>query len=744
MKMNILSWFVSSWPGMGLDEPVDVEGWRSWFGKIMIIMGVIALPFGLAISLPVYMSDRNYVIIVFDLIVWVILIGRLFSNANSYKLNAYILFSLLYIMTIYFFVELGPTHARSAWLVTCAVIAALIFGRSGAITATFLNIIILIVLYLVIGPENQAWATEYSVSYSKWLMFIVNVSILTLASSLPVGFMLSRLDRSLKHERAVQQKLSEESEKLRVSNINLEREIEQRKQTEETVRESEKRLNLLFENAPDGYFLVDKEGRLLNGNKMSETISGFKKGELIGKTALEVNLFSYVQFQKTASLFAKNIQGLSCGPEEFILTHKNGSDVVVEISAFPIKIKNEIQILAIVRDITSRKQAEREKRQLEDHLGRAQKMEAIGTLAGGIAHDFNNILMAIIGFTELALMDAGKGTTQERNLQAVRKAGARAKDLVKQILTFSRYSEQELRPVHLKTVVEEFMKLIRAILPSTIEIRQHINSDSTIMADPVQLDQVLMNLCTNAGYAMMKHGGVLDVTLTDVKLDTTFLEENHEINPGHYIKLTVRDTGHGISPEILDRIYDPYFTTKPKGEGTGLGLSVVQGIVKSYKGVIMVMSEPDKGTTFDIFLPVMGADYILDDRPDEPLPTGKGHILLIDDEPSLAEVGTEMLETLGYEVIAKTSSVEALELFKSHPEKFDIIITDMTMPFMTGETLAGEIMKVRSDIPIILCTGFSHQINKQRAMQLGIRAFIMKPFVLRDIGNAVREALGKP
>ena len=465
---------------------------------------------------------------------------------------------------------------------------------------------------------------------------------------------------------------------------------------------------------------------------------------MIGKTFLEANLISPDQIKRATEMFKKNIQGLPGGPEEFVVTRKDDSTVAMEIKTFPVRIKDQLQIFGISRDITERKQAERERIRLEDQLGRAQKMEAIGTLAGGIAHDFNNILMAIIGFTELALMDAGKGTNQERHLHAVRKAGSRAKDLVKQILTFSRYSEQELRPVQVKAVVNEVMKLIRATLPSTIQIKQDIKSDSTIMADPVQVHQVMMNLCTNAGHAMMKHGGVLDISLTDVELDKAFLEEQHGINPGHYIKLTVTDTGHGMSQEILDRIYDPYFTTKPQGEGTGLGLSVVHGIVKSYKGVIIVMSEPGKGTTFDIFLPVMGADSSLDERPDDPLPTGNGCILFIDDEPVLTDVGTNMLEKLGYEVVTKTSSIEAIELFKAHPENFDLVITDMTMPGMTGEALAGEIMNVRPDIPIILCTGFSHQINKQRAIQLGIRAFIMKPFVLRDIGNAVREALGKP
>jgi len=731
--------------------------------------------------------------------------------------------------------------------------------------------IILIVLYWLIGPENKAWAVEHSAPFSRWIMFVVNISLLTLASSLPVAFMLNRLDRSLKHEREVRQKLSAESEKLRSANIAFNNEIKQRmqaeealrlseekyrllvenipsitwvtseqgktefispnvkaiyglspediyahgddiwfgrihhedinrvksafqkmfdqnqefdlqyriqrmdgkwiwlhdkgvqafekngiryaygvstdvterKETEEKLRESKERLNLIFENAPDGHYLVDREGRFLNGNKICEQLTGYKKEELIGKTFIQTNIISSDYLQKATEMFEKNIQGLPSGPEEFILNCKDGSTVAVEIKNFPIKIKDQLQVLGIARDITRRKQAEKEKKKLEDQLSRAQKMEAIGTLAGGIAHDFNNILMAIIGFTELALQDAPKGSHQEKNLHSVRKASARAKDLVKQILTFSRYSEQELRPVQVKAVVDEVIKLMRATLPSTIQIHQDIKSDSVIMADPVQVHQVLMNLCANAGHAMMDHGGDLEISLTDVQLDGVYLKEYPEMDPGPHIKLTVSDTGYGMSQEILVRIFDPYFTTKAPGEGTGLGLSVVHGIVKSCKGSITVLSEPGKGSTFNIFLPVISVDPDSDESSDEPLPTGQGRILFIDDEPVLVEVGTYMLETLGYEVVARTSSVEAVELFKAQPEKFDLVVTDMTMPAMTGEILAGEIMKVRPDIPIILCTGFSHQINKQKAMQLGIKAFVMKPFVLREIGIAVGRALGK-
>jgi len=856
---------------MNVDEPVDLETWRIWYVKIAVILGVIFFPLGLIASLPVYLADRNYAIIIIGVIVWFVLLTRLFSNANAYKVNAYTIFCILYVMIVCLFLELGPTHARPAWLVSCVVMAALVFGIRGAAISTVLNMTILIVLYSLIDRGNPVWAAEYSATNGKWFMFVVNISLLTLVSSLPVGFMLSRLDRSLRHEREVQKSLSEESEKLKASNIRLEKEIEQRRQaeealrlseekyrllvenipsvtwitgekgktefissnlqavyglspediyrhgdelwfgrihpedinrvrsafqkmfdqdqefdleyriqrmdgewiwlhdkgvrafekngtryaygvftdvtgrkeTEEKLRESEGRLKLLFENAPDGYILVDPEGRFLDGNKVLEGMLGYKKEELFNKTALEINLFSTTESEKAIDLFTKTVQGLPCGPEELIFTHKNGSNVAVEINAFPMRIRDEIQILAILRNITDRKQAEKEKKRLEDQLIRAQKMEAIGTLAGGIAHDFNNILMAIMGFADLALYDAGKGTTMERNLQSVRKAGARARELIKQILTFSRYGEHDVRPLHMKPVVNEVMNLIRATLPSTIQINQSVESNSMIMADPVQVHQILMNLCTNAGHAMMKHGGNLEVNLTDVQFDSAYLKDYPEMTPGPYIKLTVSDTGYGMSQEILDRIFDPYFTTKAQGEGTGLGLSVVHGIVKSYKGAITVTSRPGKGSTFNILLPVVNIDPDSGEASDESLPAGEGRVLLIDDEPILTEVGKQMLETLGYEVVAINSSPEAIELFRSHPENFDLVVTDMTMPIMTGEDLAMDMMKVRPDIPVILCTGFSHQINKQKAMQMGIKAFVMKPFVIREIGMAIRQALGK-
>jgi len=394
------------------------------------------------------------------------------------------------------------------------------------------------------------------------------------------------------------------------------------------------------------------------------------------------------------------------------------------------------------REIEERKQAEEEKYRLHEQLQQAQKMEAIGTLAGGIAHDFNNILSAIIGFSELAINEAPKETKLYENMEQVLKAGHRAKDLVKQILAFSRKGAQEEKPVSVVPIVEEVLKLLQASLPATIEIRQSYGTDlGAVMADPTQLHQVLMNLCTNAAHAMREKGGVLDVKLSRIDLDSEFAAIHTVVKPGPHVKLTVSDTGHGMSPEVLKKIFEPYFTTKERGEGTGMGLAVVLGIVESYGGTITAKSELGKGAAFDVLIPIL--DATAEKKYEEPkmLPSGTERILFVDDEQFLIDIADQMLTRLGYNVTTRISSVEALKLFESDPDRFDLVITDMDMPNMSGDSLAQTLIKIRSDIPIILCTGYSDRIDKKRAKGLGIKAFAMKPIVMRDVAVIVRKVL---
>ena len=392
--------------------------------------------------------------------------------------------------------------------------------------------------------------------------------------------------------------------------------------------------------------------------------------------------------------------------------------------------------------IIERKVVEEKKRELETQLKQAQKMEAIGTLAGGIAHDFNNILGGIIGYAELAKMKAPEGSNVIAYLDKMIKSSDRAADLIKQILTLSRRHKQEQRPVQVKHIFKEALSLLRATLPTTIEIRTDLAKDVGIVnADPTQMHQVIMNLTTNAGHAMREDGGVLEVTLANVELDDLSAEKHLDLAAGSYLRLTVSDTGHGMTSEIRELIFDPYFTTKDTGEGTGLGLSVAHGIVKTHGGTITVYSEPGKGTTFHVYLPRILEEEREVKESEEPLPTGTERILFIDDEEVLLEIGSQILEQLGYEVVTKKSSVRALELFRAEPDRFDLVITDMTMPHMTGDKLALELMTIRPHIPIILCTGHSRLVSEEKAKDIGIGAFVMKPLVMRNLAETVRKVL---
>ena len=386
---------------------------------------------------------------------------------------------------------------------------------------------------------------------------------------------------------------------------------------------------------------------------------------------------------------------------------------------------------------------ERAKELEEAHkqLRQAQKMEAIGTLAGGIAHDFNNILSCIIGYTELSQMKLKPENEVQADLAEIYSAGIRAKDLVSQILAFSRQGEQELLPMIVHPIVKEALKLLRSSIPTTIEIKQNVHKCGTVLANATQLHQVVMNLCTNGYHAMEAKGGELEVSLRDVELGEEDVAPYPELRPGPYIQLTVSDTGSGMPPSIMERVFEPYFTTKEKGVGTGMGLSVVHGIVTSHGGASSVESDPGKGTTFHVYLPRVQREAEKRADRDKPLPKGDERILFVDDEESLAKLGRQMLEKLGYNVVAITDSLKSLELFRQDPERFDLVITDMTMPHLTGDKLAQQLMEIRPDIPIIISTGFSKQMDANRANEMDIKAFTMKPLVLRDLANTVREVL---
>jgi PAS domain S-box-containing protein len=522
------------------------------------------------------------------------------------------------------------------------------------------------------------------------------------------------------------------------------RDVTGQKQSQRALQESEAKYRQLVNHAPAGIYEVDfLEGKFVNVNDLICEYTGYTRQELLGMSALDI--LTEDSQKKFIDRLDKIFKGQKVPSSvEFKIRAKSGREFCVLINSNIIYAADGKPkgATAVVHDITEQKQAEEEKKNLEYQLQQAQKMEAIGTLAGGIAHDFNNILSVIIGYTELILMSGDVAGEVRQNLKEIFSASKHARDMVKQILAFSRQNKQERKPIQVAHIVKEAIKMLRASLPATISIQHHIEKDTGIIeADPTQIHQVLMNLCTNAAHAIHEKDGVLEIHLGNIDLDQKAAADIPGLKTGSYLKLSVKDSGDGIHPRVQQQIFNPYFTTKEKGEGTGLGLAVVQGIVKSNNGAVTVESEVGKGAAFHVYLPTIKRKLTPEDEISTPLPMGCEHILLVDDEQPLVEIGRQMLERLGYSVAARTSSIEALELFKADPNRFDLVITDIVMPNLTGDKLAKKIITIRNDIPVVLCTGYSEKFTRRNASEMGIQTFLMKPLVMRDLANTVRQAL---
>ncbi len=515
----------------------------------------------------------------------------------------------------------------------------------------------------------------------------------------------------------------------------LENEAVKRKEVEEKLRESKKRMELALQAADQGMWDWDiRTGEVVINDRLAEML-GYSPEEIKPRLNSWKKLIHPDDISLVTESMSAHLEGrpplfeleyrMRCKSGDWIWILDRGK--VMERDANG----NALRMTGMHLDITERIRMERQLRQ-------AHKMEAIGTLASGIAHDFNNILTPILIHSEIVLSKVPDA--QRFHLEQVLRAAHRAKNLVRQILTFCRESEQKKEPMELNPIIKEATKFLTSTLPATIEVRQNIEAESGIvLSNPIQIHQVLMNLCSNAAHAMQEKGGVLEIELTDVNIDSA--SQLTGMFPGPHIRLTVSDTGHGIKKKVMKNIFDPFFTTKERGEGTGMGLAVVHGIVENSGGAIEVDSKPGKGTRFHIYFPKIGEWRVSQIENIETFPRGSERILFVDNEEAITEAAKWMLHTLGYEVFIKSNGLEALELFREDPVGFDLVITDQAMPKMTGAEMARELIKVRPDIPIVLCTGFNELIAGKKAKAMGLREVVTKPIVMSDMAETIRRVL---
>jgi PAS domain S-box-containing protein len=504
------------------------------------------------------------------------------------------------------------------------------------------------------------------------------------------------------------------------------------KRRRERAEEECARLAVAVEQASESIIMAGLKGTIQYVNRSFEALNGCRREEVLGKT-----YFDFLPDEPRGREIRETIDQGKHWHGRLVRKRKGGgtSELDVAISTVRDHSGKILSYLITERDVT------REAR-LEQHMRKAQKMEALGTLAGGIAHDFNNMLATIVINTEMALLDLEEKSPARTSLPLVLKAASQGRELVKQIIAFSRQKEMELKPVKVSPILKENLSFLRSSLPTSIEIREDIVPGSdVILADPSNLHQIVLNLCTNAAHAMREQGGVLEVKLNPVEVDSAMAANHPDLKPGPYLRLTVSDTGHGMSPQVMERIFDPFFTTKKPGEGSGMGMAVVHGIVQKYGGAITVYSEVGQGSTFNVFFPRIEGEPEPARIPSPALSTGKGRILLVDDEEIQLRTMQSMLKRLGYQVTARSSSPEALSEFQADPSGFDLVITDQTMPKMTGAKLAESFLKIRPGIPVILCTGFSEVVNGEKAKLLGICELVMKPFTVKEISEMIRRVL---
>jgi len=682
--------------------------WREKIVFFLFFFSAVLGPFALIPSLILSFNEGLWGVFILDSFAYIIILVVLFSKKFSLKHKTWISFFLFYFLGTVLLFILGFYGGGYIWLFGASLIVGAMLGLKAVGIALGINFFGLVIVGVYIAFGSPAWVFGIENALEKWVVMIANFMLINTLVTLLVAVMLNSMKTALTREQKTAMELREKREELMA----------------------------IFKASPDPVIVYDSLDHVQYLNDAFTATFGWNLNEVQGRKIpfipegqqriySDIYLNNAGEFKETAIRFES---------QRFT---KEGKLLDVSLSAAPIKgnMGDIVGIVVNIKDITKRKM-------LEINLQQAQKMESIGTLAGGIAHDFNNILSPIMGHTDMLLMDTSENNPFRDSLNQIHTATLRARDLVKQILEFSRQGSNEFTLMKMQPIIKEALRLIRSTIPTTIEIKQDINPNCGIIkADPTQIHQIVMNLSTNAYHAMDETGGELKVSLKEMELgQNNIIAPN--MKPGVYACLSISDTGIGMDKDLSKKIFDPFFTTKAIGKGTGMGLSVVHGIVTAMGGTIRVSSELEKGTEFHIYFPIEKKPFKENNTHAEgQIPGGTEHILFVDDEESIIAFGKRMLERLGYQVTSHSNSLEALEVFRSNSKNFDLVITDMTMPNMPGDKLSVELIKIRPDIPIVLCTGFSEAMSEEKAALLGIKGFQLKPVVMKDFARKIRKVL---
>ena len=706
-----------------------LQYWRTRIFISIFLIIVFSGIFPLVSNLNIFIKSEQYLAAVIYSLTYSLVLIVTFVKAIPFKVRVWVGLFILFIVGLTSITTIGVAGSGRLYLFAFSAMACLLLGLKAGIITLALNVSSFFLVGLLFNTGYFEWSFVPTYNAEKWIAAGLSFTVLSAATTVSIGTLVAALESILELEQSL-------SKELMSTNVQLESKIAEQRLTQESLKKSQERYKTLTNNLHVGIYrnTAGPQGKFIEANPAIVKMFGFSNRDEF----VAVKVSDLYQNPSDRNFFnEKMLKNGVVSRYEVKLKKVDGTPFDGSVSAVAVKdADGTVKYYdGIIEDITG-------KRELELQLQQVQKMEAIGTLAGGIAHDFNNILGAILGYAQLAAMDLPENSEAQQHVEQILTASDRAKSLVGQILAFSRQSKPEKIPVDIGIIIKEALKLLRASLPANIEIRHNVKSNlGSVMADQTQIHQIMMNLGTNALHAMERIGGLLDIALVPVELKETDVADCHDLKAGHYLKLTVIDTGHGMDATTVTRIFDPYFTTKDANEGTGLGLATVHGIVKDHGGFISVDTEPGQGTTFKVFLPCI--EDRVKNKEDTPQSLSKGseQILFLDDDKVLVDIGEQMIKRLGYRVDCRTSPYEALEAFKDHPEKYDTVITDMTMPGMSGEVFAKEILKLRPDIPVIICTGFSNMMSQEKANEAGIKGFLMKPVTLSDLSECIRKVL---